>query len=118
MDCVAIATHVIVNNQASRRIREIVEIVNVNRDGTALINTPFIWNPKDDKFYYKKQSKVMEKISARSGISMEKLYQEFVIRSQLLYQLYKRKIFSFDDVSKVINEYYKNPVGVLNQYNI
>jgi len=116
LDCVAIATHTIVKNQETRRVREVVEVVNVNRDGSALINTPFVWNPREDRFYFKKQSKVFEKISARRGIPLDKLQQEFLIRTRLLYELYKRKIFSFDEVGRIVNDYYKNPVGILNKY--
>jgi len=61
LDCVAIATHALVDKHETRRLREVVEIVNVNRDGTALINTPLVWDPANDTFYFKKQSKVFEK---------------------------------------------------------
>lgn len=118
LDAVAIVTHAAIKKQETRRLREIVEIVNVNNDGTALINTPFIWNPKEDAFYFKKQSKVLEKISARRGVSVEKLQQEFVARAKLLYELYKRKIYGFDQIQKIINDYYKNSTEVLNKYNI
>ncbi len=118
LDCVVIATHATIKKQETRRIREITEIVNVNRDGTALVNTPFVWKPDEDRFYYKKQSKVFEKITLRKGIPIEKLQQELAIRSRLLYELYKQKIFSFDEVGKIINDYYKNPAEVLNKFNI
>jgi flagellar protein FlaI len=118
LDCVAIATHAIVGQHETRKIREVSEIVNVSKDGTALINTPLIWDPKTDMFYFKKQSKVFEKISQRSGITMEKLQKEFATRAKLLYELVKRKVFGYEDVQKVINDYYKNPVDVLNRYNI
>ena len=118
LDCVAIATHTVVKKQETRRVREIVEIVNVNRDGTALINTPFIWSPNDDRFYFKKQSKVLEKISIRKGIPLVKLQSELIIRARLLYELYRQKIFGFDEVGKIVNDYYKNPLDVLSRYNI
>ena len=118
LDCVAIAIHAIVKNHETRRIREIVEIVNIDRDGTALINTPFIWNPRDDQFYFKKQSKVLEKISLRRGVSVEQLQREFLLRAKLLYALYLKRIFSFEEIGKIVNDYYKNPVEVLNKYGI
>ncbi len=118
LDCVTIATHATVKKQETRRIREIVEIINVSRDGTALINTPFIWNPADDLFYSKKQSKVFEKISVRKGIPLDKLQQELILRAKLLYVLHQRKIYGFDEVGKIINDYYKNPLEVLTKYNI
>lgn len=118
LDCVAIVTHALVNKRETRKLKEIVEIVNVNRDGTALINTPLMWDPSKDVFYYKKQSKVFEKISAKNGVPLEKLQKEFVTRSRLLYELYKQKVFGFEDIQKIINDYYKNPVEVLQKYNI
>ena len=118
LDCVAIATHALVKGQETRRVREIVEIINVNKDGSALINTPFIWDPKTDRFFFKKQSKVFEKISAKRGISLEELQRQFVLRAKLLYALYKNKTFGFDEVGKVINNYYKNPEKILRDYGI
>lgn len=118
LDCVAIAAHAVVNGEGTRKIREVVEIVNVNPDGTALINTPFKWDPSRDVFYFKKQTKALEKISMRTGIPVEKLQREIITRARLLYELYQRKIFGFDQIGAVINEFYKNPIGVLNKYNI
>ena len=118
LDCVAIAAHAIIDRKESRRLREVVEIVNVNRDGTALINTPLLWDPSKDIFFYKKQSKVFERISARHGIPLEKLQIEFTVRTRLIYEMYKRKIFEFEEVQKIINDYYKNPIEVLAKFNI
>ncbi len=118
LDCVAIATHAVVKKVETRRLREIVEIVQVNKDGTALVNTPMSWDANTDQFYFKKQSKVFEKISARHGISVDDLQKEFKKRTKLLYALYQKKIFDFDIVGQIINEYYKNPAEVLVKYDI
>jgi len=118
LDCVAIASHAIVDKKETRRLREVVEIVNVNHDGTALINTPLLWDATKDVFFFKKQSKVFEKISARHGIPIEKLQAEFTTRTKLLYEMFQRKVFEFEEVQKVINDYYKNPIEILNRYNI
>lgn len=118
LDAVCIMTHAVVKKQQTRRLREVVEIVNVTPDGIALTNTPFTWNPKEDRFYFKKDSKVFDKISTRYGISKEELIEEFVRRTKLIYEMYKRRIFGFDDVQKIINEYYKNPSGVLASFKI
>ncbi len=118
LDCVAIATHAVVNNQDTRKIREVVEVVNVNNEGTALVNTPFKWGPTNDVFYYKRQSKVFEKISMKTGIPVEKLQREMITRAKLLVELYKKRITSFDDVAAVVNEYHKNPGEVLAKFTI
>ena len=118
LDCVAIMTHAIVGKKETRRLREVVEIVNVKKDGSALVNTPFVWNPEQDSFYFKKESKVLEKISARYGIPIPELQKEFVRRTKLIYTLYQKKIFGFDEMKKIVNDYYKNPENVLRQYGI
>ena len=118
LDCVAVATHALSGKNEVRRVREIVEIINVNKDGTALINTPFKWDPAKDVFYYKKQNKAFEKISAKTGIPVEKLYNEMLTRAKLIYMLYQQKVFGFNEVQSIINAYYKNPVEVLNRFGI
>ncbi len=118
LDAVCIMTHAVVKKQQTRKLREIVEIVNVTPDGIALTNTPFVWNPREDRFYFKKDSKVFDKISMRYGITKEEIINEFIRRTKLVYELYKRKIFGFEDVQKIIIEYYKNPSGVMASFNI
>ncbi|MEK6883528.1 MAG: type II/IV secretion system ATPase subunit [Nanoarchaeota archaeon] len=63
IDAVAIMTHAIVKKQETRKLREIVEIVQVTPDGIAMTNTPLVWNARDDGFYFKKTSHVFKKIS-------------------------------------------------------
>lgn len=118
LDIVCIMSHAVVNKQQTRRLREIVEIVNVNPDGIALTNTPFKWNPKDDRFYFKKDSKVFEKIAEKFGKTREELSEDFSKRAKLLYTLFQKKIYGFEDVQKVINEYYKNPEAVMKYFGI
>ncbi len=118
LDCVAIATHAVVQGHETRRIRELVEIVNVNKDGTALVNTPFVWDPSKDIFYFKKQSKAFERISVKRGISVEVLQKELLRRARLLYELYKKNIVGFDEVGKLIKDYYRSPEEILQKFGI
>ena len=118
LDVVCIMTHAIVNKQETRKLREIVEIIDVTSEGVAVTNTPFVWNTKDDQFYFKKNSKVFEKIAKRYGISLEELNLEFRRRSQLMYKLYEKSIFKFEEVQNIINEYYKRPKTVLKRFGI
>jgi len=118
LDAVAVMTHAIVKKQETRRLREIVEVVNVTPDGIALTNTPFIWNPAEDKFYFKKDSKVFEKIMRRYGLSKEELTKEFERRVKIIFQLFKQKIFDFNETQRIINDYYKNPQAVLARFGV
>lgn len=116
LDVVAIMQHALVAGQETRKLAKIVEIIDVAEDGTATTNTPFIWDPKEDKFYYRTKIKLFEKISQRFGLSIEKIEEEFKTRTKLLYTLYKRKIFDFYEVQKIINRYYKNPKAVIAEF--
>lgn len=118
LDAVCIMTHAIVNKQETRKLKEIVEITNVDPSGVALTNTPFVWNPVDNQFYFKKSSKIFEKISTRYGLTMEELDKEFRRRVYLIHSFAKNKIFRSEDVQKIINEYYKKPKEVLQRFGI
>ena len=118
LDCVAIMTHAIVNKQETRKLKEIVEVVNVDSEGTALTNTPFVWDPQKDQFYFKKHSQIFQKISKRYGLTMEELDLEFRRRVQLIYKMYKNKTFRFEEVQEIVNKYYKKPEQVLKEFGV
>ncbi|MBT3398212.1 type II/IV secretion system ATPase subunit [archaeon] len=118
LDAVAIMTHAIVKKHETRRLREIVEIVNVQQDGTAMTNTPFSWNPADDQFYFKKNSKIVEKISGRFGLTVEELQKELETRTKLIYALFQRKVFGYEEVQRTVNEYHRNPAAVLQKFGV
>lgn len=118
LDAVCIMTHATVKKQETRKLREIVEIINVNSDGVALTNTPVVWNPSDDQFYFKRNIKSFEKISKRSGLNLDEINLEFKRRVQLLYVLYKKGVFGFTEVQEIINRYYKQPEKVLREFGL
>ncbi len=118
LDCVCIMTHAIVNKEETRKLKEVVEIINVTLDGIALTNTPFMWNPQENEFYSKKNSKIFEKIRKRYGMTIEDLDLEFKRRVQILYKLYQGKVFKFEEVQEIVNEYYKKPQEILNKFGV
>ncbi len=118
LDCVCVMTHAVVNNEETRKLKEIVEIIDVSSQGIAKTNTPFVWNPADNQFYFKKSSRILEKISQRYGLSIQELNLEFQRRVKIIFELYKKKISGFKEVQEIIDEYYKNPKAVLNKLGI
>jgi len=118
LDAVAIMTHAVINKQETRKLREIVEIVNVDAQGVALTNTPFVWDAKDNSFYFKKDSRVFQKISKKFGTTVEELHNEIQLRAKLLYEMQRRKIFDFKQNQKIINQYHRNPKEVLAAFGI
>ncbi|MFH1522088.1 MAG: type II/IV secretion system ATPase subunit [archaeon] len=118
LNVMAIMTHAIVKGHETRRLREVVEVVKVEQDGTALTNTPFKWNPADDKFYHAKDSKIFDKIAEKFGLSRDELQKEFGIRTRLLWTLFQKKVLSYEDIQRVVNDYAKDKAGVLRKYGI
>jgi flagellar protein FlaI len=118
IDSVAIMTHAVADKHETRKLREIVEIVEVNPDGIAITNTPFSWNPREDVFYFKKSSHVFEKISKRYGLTTQELEKDFRLRALLLNELTRRKIFGFKEVQDIVNHYFKDPENVLTAFGI
>lgn len=118
LNVMVIMTHAIVNGRETRRLREVVEIAKVEADGTALTNKPFNWNPADDKFYFKRDSRIFDSIAEKFGLKKEELDREFDVRTRLLYSLFQNKVFGYDDVQRVVNDYAKNPAEVLKKYGL
>jgi flagellar protein FlaI len=118
LDCIAIMTHATVKKQETRKVKEIVEIINVTSEGIAVTNTPFSWDPSNDQFYFKKNSKIFEKISKRFGISTNELQSEFRKRALLIYKLFEKRVFDFQKIQDTITQYYKKPEEVLAKYGI
>ena len=118
LDCVAIMTHAVIRKQETRKLREIVEVINVDSNGTAMTNTPFIWNPREDVFYFKKDSKVFEKIVEKYGLTLQELNLEFDRRTKLLYELQKKHVYGFNQTQQVINQYHKDPIETLASFGL
>lgn len=118
LDCIAIMTHATVKKQETRKVKEIVEIINVTSEGIAVTNTPFSWDPSNDQFYFKKNSKILGRIAKRFGISMDELQSEFKKRTFLIYRLFENRIFDFQKIQDIITQYYKKPSEVLARYGV
>jgi len=118
LDAVVIMTHAVVGGRETRKLREIVEIINVTVDGTAQTNTPFMWDPSQDKFYFKTDSRVFEKIQKKFGISVEDMTKDFNKRVKLICELYARQFNNFEELQKLINNFYKDPESVYAQFGI
>ncbi|MFH1210345.1 MAG: type II/IV secretion system ATPase subunit [archaeon] len=119
LDVVCVMIETKVRNRSVRRLKEVVEVVEVKEDvGHAVTNTPFVRDPAKDIFYFKADSRVFDKISKQHGISKQDLYREFKNRSAFLMALYRNKIFGFKEVHEAITSYYKNPKEMLRKFGI
>tara|TARA_Y100000310_G_scaffold225672_1_gene227739 strand:- start:28239 stop:29813 length:1575 start_codon:yes stop_codon:yes gene_type:complete len=117
IDVVCVMAQVKIKGEPERRLKSINEIVSVT-EGKVKTNTPFMWDPRSDTFFFKKESVVFDKLVKNFGLSMDALQKEFANRTKLLMALYKRNIVDFRKVQEVIDMYYKTPDKVLRRFGI
>ncbi len=118
LDIVAVQTHAIVAGHETRRLREVIEVISVEPNGTFKSNTPFRWDPATDKFFQQGRSVLFAKINQRYGISIQELESEFNRRRTLLIEMFNKKIMGYEEVQKILNEYSKNPQSVFEKLGI
>jgi|TARA_Y100000310_G_scaffold38954_1_gene36545 flagellar protein FlaI len=117
LDAVCVMSQAEVGKKVTRRLREVSEIVHLTSKGPQ-INKPFVWDPKLDKFYFKTNSAILDRISIKQGVPKEQLINEFRVRTKLLWAMYQNKVFGFKEVQEIINSYYKTPEQVLRKFKI
>ena len=118
IDIVCIISQAKVKGEDVRRVKSIVEIIGVNENGDATTNSPFIWDPASDAFFFKTESVMFRKLVSEYGLNMNTLLGEFSARTRLLFELYRRNIVEYKQVQDVINAYYTSPEEVLKRFNI
>ena len=96
--------------QIIRRVTSVHEILGIDLDtGELISNEVFSWNPIIDKLERKNKSVILERVA------QEKLQEEtdFLLevdrRRKVLEYLCKKNLSRFEDVSKVIRNYYYDP---------
>ncbi|MBL7206748.1 MAG: type II/IV secretion system ATPase subunit [Candidatus Aenigmarchaeota archaeon] len=100
---------------SSRRVREIEEIKSVDTD-TEKAETvkTFTWIPTKDMFESDiEESDVLRKIALEKGFTVKKLLEEVEDRKNALEWMRKHKIVQFDEVSALINLYYKDKKTIM-----
>ncbi|MDP4012168.1 MAG: type II/IV secretion system ATPase subunit [Candidatus Nanoarchaeia archaeon] len=118
LDAVCVMTQVKMGEKMIRKVREVSEIVSVKDSGEAVTNVPMRWDPRTNKFMFKKDSKIFEKISLKRGIPKEALWREFVRRTNLFIKLYNQRIVGFKEVHDIVSNYYKTPQRIIQQFGL
>ncbi|PIN68990.1 secretion system protein E, partial [Candidatus Woesearchaeota archaeon CG11_big_fil_rev_8_21_14_0_20_57_5] len=118
LDCVCVLTHIREQSTNYRRLLRLEEIGRVKDDGHADVNTVFTWQPGKDTFVFSHKSLVMQKLSAKTGVPVDKLMKELKVRAQLMDKLFKAKVTDFKHFTDIINHYYKDPGAVLKEFGV
>ncbi|MBI2142816.1 hypothetical protein HYU20_00550 [Candidatus Woesearchaeota archaeon] len=113
LDIVCSVIHIKDQRRNMRRVKDVKEIIEVKQQvGTVDSNTLFEWSQIEDTFVYNGNSHIMSIISKRTGTSIKELEDEVRVRGLLLSKLLEKNMAHYKDVTRVVNEYYKDPEGV------
>jgi len=110
LNVIAMQTRVKLVKKIARRLAHVAEIVGMDPvSKEILLNDVYKWDPVKDSFTYSGRSILLEKIIERFGLSEDKVKQELERRKTVLEWMVKNKIRRFNEVGKVIRDYYMNP---------
>lgn len=91
-----------------RRANEIMELTEV-KEGRPITKNVFEWRPVGDKFESVGKSKILEDVSKRLGVSEDSIKEELIRRKKVLEWMLDRNVLNYEEVAKIINNYYTNP---------
>jgi len=113
LDTVIMTSKVRVADRTTRRVTSIVEVVELDPVSREIIlNEVFRWDPAKDIFEYSGRSVLMERIMKENGLAKEYMTEELKRRRMLLEWMLLNKIRRYNDVGRVIRDYYADPEGV------
>ena len=119
LDVVVMSSKLRVAGQTTRRITDIVEVVELDPVSKEVItNQVFRWNPAKDVFEYSGRSVLIDRITKEQGLTKEYVSQELERRRLLLEWMSLNKIRRFKDVGQVIRDYYADPEGVADKIRL
>jgi flagellar protein FlaI len=114
LDLVIFPMHIKKGERSMRRISNIVEILELDRDkGDLITNTVFKWVPEVDEFKWQGRSFLFDKIRDTHGISKEKLQQELEDRTRFINWMQKNHIRDYHTVTQMIQQYYRDKEEIM-----
>lgn len=116
LDCAVFQGQVMLDKKRVRRVKWLVEILDVEKEsGNLITNNAYTWNPKYDQFNFEGRSYILEEIAHQMGKSIDTLLEEIKRRERYLKQLDNKNVTYFKDVSKAIGNYYLDSVSAFEE---
>jgi flagellar protein FlaI len=115
LDLIVVMIHAKERGKSARRVKEIDEIESVDpKTGMPHTIKVFSWIPSTDTYSANlDESYVLKKMAFEKGIAYEDMNKELKKRARILEWMRKFGVTNFDEVSKLINLYYKEPAIVI-----
>jgi len=113
LDAVIFAMYLKQGERNVRRIVNIVEVLELDRETKELVtNTAFKWVPETDAFQFQGRSFLFDKIRETYGVEQDVLTRELVDRANFISWMMKRGIREYGEVTELIRAYYRDRARV------
>jgi tryptophan 2,3-dioxygenase len=113
LDVILMQDRVRQDGKVLRRIMEIVEVENLGR-GRIRLKRIYKWNPKKDLLERTGvESVILREIERLKGLDHGEIKAEIKRRAEVLNWMNKNGITDLRGVARVIEEYYTNPMGLM-----
>lgn len=110
LDCLAVQAQVKVGNKATRRLKELTEIVGLDPKTDELIaNTVFRWDSRTDRQVFSGRSYMLDAYGATHNLNARQVEAEWQRRSKVIRWMAEKGIRSVKDVWGVITAYAAAP---------
>lgn len=114
LDIVLLQSRVRLRGKITRRITDIVEVVDLDPSTKEVItNTIYEWNPFEDTFRFTGRSYLLERLEKEKGMSMEDILKEIERRKQIINWMHENQVRFYKDVAEILAEYYRDPETVM-----
>jgi flagellar protein FlaI len=114
LDLVIFPMHIKKGERSMRKISNIVEILELDRDtGDLITNTAFKWLPDVDEFQWQGRSFLFDRIRDTYGVSKDSLNEELQYRTDFILWMQKNDIRDYEAVTRMIQLYYRDKEEIL-----
>ncbi len=114
LSLVSIQVQARVGGQRIRRNKQLIEILDIDpRTNELITNEVFRWHPATDEIRYSGKSYILEQTMEDRGWSEERMREELKRRQEVLEWMRIKKIRHFQDVSKILVSYFRDPETVI-----
>ena len=110
LNAISIVRRLVVNNVSLRRTISVSEMIGWDKEKNDFnIRDIFKWDPEKDIYLKVGRSPLLDRIAAQWGYSSEEIDEELEMRKTILEYMVRKHIRSYEDVSKLVLDYFANP---------
>ncbi len=109
LDMIIVLTHARDIGKSARRISEIDEIESMDAvTGKVHYLKSYAWDPISDTYMKKDDSILIGRLAAKLGIPQDTLLKDMAEKERVVSWMVEKKVAKFEDVSNMINLYYRD----------